>query len=141
MFHQVFSPKLDLSTSWYALNTSNCTINPRQFSLAVFFKAFSEEIKRIKLSDLHTQDGGPVPSCCFFTNNAAKVRVEEVYVATSFVIVGGLCNRKQVSEVKAVISLKIQKQSEQLSYKISARICEERRTLTKKQPWNPAKVK
>ena len=103
MFRKVFSSKLDRSTTWYALSIDVCLVAPRKFGLTNFFQVFTNEIKKVQLIELQTENGDKVPESWFFPSGN-KTRVSDVYVGTAFAIIGGLCNRRSdLLQLKTVL--------------------------------------
>lgn len=112
MLHCVFSSSLECSKSWYALNPEVCGVVPRKFSCGRFFQVYPDETKKVRVDELTTRNGDPVPTNWFF-GDSSKARVDEVYVASTIGLLGGLFSRRD--EVNALSFPVVQKAIEAIN--------------------------
>lgn len=109
MLFRVFSSSLHENTKWYALNDRLCGKEPRKFRENGVFSLFADEIRRLKIDDLHDGSGGHVWPEWF--GKGSWRGSEYVYVGTSFAVLAGNLVRRNPSEVEyfrseAFLSLK-----------------------------------
>ena len=98
MLFRVFSPSLGESTKWFALNDRLCGKEPRKFRENGVFSLFADEIRRLKIDDLHDGNGGHVWPEWF--GKGSWRGSEYVYVGTSFAVLAGSLARRNPSEVE-----------------------------------------
>ena len=92
-FVRVFAPCLCPSKNWYILNSALCGVEPRQYfaDRRHFTEAFDIDFSKIRLSDAKDQNGAQIT---FDSLEIEKNRKGEVYVATTFGLIGAVLRQK-----------------------------------------------